>query len=215
VAVNDHPRVAFQGEAGAFGELAIARRWRSGARALGTATFAAAIDLLVDGGSEYAVIPVWNSTIGNVDEAQRALRDREARIDAFDEVVTPVRHALLARPTASRDSIRYVGSHPVALRQCARLFERWRSVSAVTAYDTAGAARELDRFAARVHVDEFDTGAPWYATLPDASEQNLAVIASATVAARYGLVVLDDGVQDDPQNATRFVVLRRRGDDRC
>jgi prephenate dehydratase len=203
------PRVAFQGEPGAFGELAIVRRWRSEAEPVAAPTFGAAIAQVVAGATEFAVLPVWNSTVGDVHDAHAALRAQERWVEVCDEVVTPVRHALLARPGATLDTVRWAGSHPVALGQCARFFERHPAVAAVAAYDTAGAARELDRFGARDVPNGATTCAPWYAPLA-ATPHTLAVIASATVAPRYGLVVLADGIQDDPENATRFAVLRRR-----
>lgn len=208
------PRVAFQGEPGAFGELAIVRRWRSEAQPVAVPTFGAVIDHVVDGTSDFAVLPVWNSTVGDVHDARAALRAQEHRVEVWDEVVTPVRHALLARPGASLDTVRWAGSHPVALGQCARFFACHPTIAAIPAYDTAGAARELDRFAARDVPDEPNapgsTCRPWFADLPVTTLDVLGVVASATVAARYGLVVLDDGIQDDPENATRFAVLRRR-----
>jgi prephenate dehydratase len=204
------PRVAFQGEPGAFGELAIVRRWRSEAQPVAVPTFGAVLDQVVDGTSDFAVLPVWNSTIGDVHDAHAALRAQEHRVEVCDEVVTPVRHALLARPGASLDTVRWAGSHPAALGQCSRFFARHPAIAAIPAYDTAGAARELDRFGARDVPNAATTSRPWYADLPVAAPDALGVVASATVACRYGLVVLDDGIQDDPENATRFAVLRRR-----
>lgn len=88
------------------------------------------------------------------------------------------------------------------------------------AWDTAGAARELAALAAAPGAtpagdartglqDELGTS-PWYAAVPAATPLALGVIASAAVAARHGLAVLADDIQDDPANATRFAVVRTR-----
>lgn len=204
------PRVSYQGEPGAFGEMAIAYRWRRQANAVAAPTFDATIDLVIAGDSDFAVLPVWNTTVGDVRPAQLALDARLHSVEVFDEVVTPVRHALLARPGATIASVRWAGSHPAALGQCARFFADNPSIAAVEAYDTAGAARELDRWRARDVPNDSARGRPWHATLDGATAEQLAVIANAGVAPRYGLAVLADGIQDDPENATRFAVLRRR-----
>ena len=62
--VATHPRVAYQGEPGAYSEMAIGREWRGAATAVSAPTFADTIGLLGRGRVDYAVIPVWNSTIG-------------------------------------------------------------------------------------------------------------------------------------------------------
>lgn len=203
-------RVSYQGEPGAFGEMAITHRWRRAADPIAAPTFDAALDLVVVGDTDFAVLPVWNSTVGDVHAAHRALHERGRWIEICDEVVTPVRHALLARPGATLESVRWAGSHPVALGQCSRFFRDHPAIGAVEAYDTAGAARELDRWGDHATPNGAADRRPWYADLADVTPRCLAVIANAGVAQRYGLVVLADGVQDDPENATRFAVLRRR-----
>jgi prephenate dehydratase len=150
------------------------------------------------------VVPVWNSTIGDVTEACAALDERAARIVRDDEVDVPVRHCLLALPGASLRGIRFVGSHPAALSQCSRLFDAPRRFVPCSAFNTAGAALELSRFndSVRAATD------PWYAHLPIDGGSQLAAIASARAAHRYGLVILHHEVQDDPTNVTRFAVVR-------
>ena len=60
------PRVAYQGEPGAYGEQAIAREWGGAATAIGAPTFRDALSLLGSDGADFAMIPVWNSTIGDI-----------------------------------------------------------------------------------------------------------------------------------------------------
>ncbi len=150
----------------------------------------------------FAVLPRWNATIGTVLPAERALAAFSQRVDILGEVTVPVDFCLMARHSARIDSVRYVGSHPVALPQCSRLFERhphWRPVEAL---DSAGAARELAAMG--------DGGPPaWYDGLA-AEPSQLAVIAGAAAANRYGLTILAHGIQDRADNATRFAVLRLR-----
>lgn len=215
---NGYPRVAFQGELGAYGEAAVSQRWHGSAHAVPTRTFAAVLALIAAGGADYGVLPVWNSTIGDIAEAREALdahADGVDAIHAIDELLVPVRHALIGLPGASLDDVRVIGSHPAALSQCARFFAERPRVTMRAAFDTAGATRELAMLAGgavprHAHARGADVASVWYDGVPFASARELAVIASAAAAARYGLEMLAEDVQDEPTNATRFVVVRSR-----
>ena len=96
-----------------------------------------------------------------------------------------VRQCLIARPGATLDDLRRVSSHPVALAQCRRFFTDNPAIKSVTAYDTAGAVRDLMR----------------------SGQGSEGAIASALAARLYGAHLLLEGIEDDPQNYTRFLVL--------
>lgn len=197
-------RVAYQGVAGAFGEEAVHRLWPDGASARPARTFSDALSAVANGDADRAVIPTWNSSIGRVDAACAALDARAATIVRDREIDVPVRHCLLALPGTSIDGLRYVGSHPAALAQCAGLFGGAHGLVACDAFDTAGAALELSRYGERAPPD----APPWYAGLDVDHPGRLAAIASAGAARHYGLVVLRHDVQDDRTNLTRFVAVR-------
>jgi len=78
-----------------------------------------------------------------------------------------------------------VASHPVALAQCRRFFVEHPWAESVTAYDTAGAVRDL----------------------MSGGQETDAAIASTLAAELYGAEVLLEGIEDDPQNYTRFLIL--------
>lgn len=213
------PRVTFQGESGAYGEDAMVQRWGSAARPLPVRTFAEALARVAEGDADCAVIPVWNSTVGDVEAAVAALAAESARVVSVDDMLVPVRHCLLALPGTVLDEVRHVGSHPVALGQCTRFLGGSRGLVSHEAYDTGGAARELAELAALaglpVPVSGVADGArradrAWYDDIMDVEPGRLAVIASVRAAARHGLDVLLADIQDDPANATRFVIVRPR-----
>jgi prephenate dehydratase len=87
----------------------------------------------------------------------------------------------------SLDRLRAVESHPIALAQCAAWFARHPSIEQRAAYDTAGAARDVAR----------------------ANDPARGALASRVAAARYGLTLLAENVEDRDDNQTRFVVLAR------
>jgi prephenate dehydratase len=203
------PRVAYQGEPGAYGELAIMRQWGGAATPVSATTFSETLSMLGRGGADYAVLPVWNSTIGEIPDTTLLLTHHAARVEAVAELTVPVVHCLLGLPGTSIGAVRYVGSHPTALAQCRSLFVNRRTLQPCVAYDTAGAARELAALGGLGSLTVSSRPAPtWFEPYRPVEPTALAVIAGAGVARLYGLTVLVDGVQDNPANATRFVVVR-------
>lgn len=179
------PRIAFQGEPGAYGEEAVIGYFGAGrVEAAPVPTFAAVCAAVESGTAAGGVLPLENSAAGSVGDALDALV--RGRLRVVGELLLPVRHHLLALPGTELADVERVASHWQALAQCERFLSsrRWTLVAAA---DTAGAARELSQ----------------------AGDRRLAVIASRAAAARYGLAVLAGDIQDDPGNTTRFAVIAR------
>lgn len=203
------PRVAYQGEPGAYGEVAISREWAGQATAIGASTFAEAFALIGRGDTDFAAIPVWNSTIGDIPDTTLLLGHHASRVEIVSELTIPIEHCLLALPGASLPGVRYVGSHATALAQCKRLFANRRHLQPCVAHDTAGAARELATLGATVTaIAGARAATPWFDRYRPTDRRALAVIAGAGVARTYGLVILAESVQDNPSNATRFVIVK-------
>jgi len=182
------PRVAFQGELGAYGDEAIARHWSGAATAVPMRSFDDVVNAVIGGEAESGVLPCWNSVVGAVHDGRRALeRAREQGLRAAGEIEVPVHHQLLANPGTTLDDVIVVASHPVALAQCRRFLSAHPLMMTCPVYDTAGAARDLAR-----------TGVPGHAA-----------IASRAAGERYGLVVLAADIQDVAHNVTRFSVIAR------
>lgn len=198
--------VAYQGVPGANGEAAVSARWRGAARAVPVRTLHALTAAVADGGVDFGVVPVWNSTIGAVRAGCEALEAAATRLAPAGDVTVEVRHALLALPGTTLGDVRVVGSHAAALAQCGRFLGGRAGVRTVAAWSTAGAAAELATLARRGPPRSDD--APWYAALPAVAPESLAVVANAAVAGRYGLAVLAEDIQDEPGNTTRFAVVR-------
>ena len=132
-----------------------------------------------------ALLPIENSLAGSIHENYDRLK--AAPLHIVGETQLRVRHCLLARPGASLGRIRRVASHPVALAQCRRFFAERPHIEPVPAYDTAGSVRDLLR----------------------GGMATQAAIASRLAAEIYGAQVLMEGIEDDPQNYTRFLLLAR------
>ncbi|MES2178644.1 MAG: prephenate dehydratase domain-containing protein [Gemmatimonadota bacterium] len=181
------PIVAFQGESGAFSEAAAAQLVEGPITLLPCATFDDAVRAVVNGHADYAVMPVRNSIAGPVHASIDAM-SLFTSIEQVRELQFPVRLALLGLPGTELDDVRQVLSHQMALLQCKRFLAEHPAIEAVEAHDTAGAARLV---AIR-------------------RDRTVAAIAGAWAARLFGLVVIAEGLEDRADNATTFVLVRRK-----
>ena len=179
------PRVAIQGERGAFSHEAALRALGDDVEIVACETFEALFAAAALGRADRALVPIENSLHGSIHENYDRLSTSDLHI--VGEVPLRVRQCLIARPGSALPTIRRVASHPVALAQCRRFFAEHPQLEAVVAYDTAGSVRDL---------------------LRDGPVTN-AAIGSALAARLYGGQILLEGIEDDPQNYTRFLVLAR------
>jgi prephenate dehydratase len=177
--------VAIQGEKGAFSHQAAIAALGSEIEVLPRATFDELFDSVVDERAERALVPIENSLHGSIHENYDRLKSRPLHI--VGETQLRIRQCLIARPGSSVAMIRRVASHPVALAQCRRFFAERPQVEAVTAYDTAGAVQDLMKGGLATQ----------------------GAIASRLAAELYGAQVLLEGIEDDPENYTRFLLLAR------
>ena len=180
-------RIAFQGEPGAFSEVAC-RRFAPGYAPLACPTFEDAFEAVKSGAAARAMLPVENSLAGRVADIHHLLPEADLHIIA--EHFLPIEHNLLARPGVAIENIKVVRSHAMALGQV-RGFLREHNFRAEMAGDTAGAARRLA-----------ETGA--------ADE---GVIASVIAAENYGLDILARNIEDAGHNTTRFLEMADEPDD--
>ena len=133
-------KVAIQGERGAFSHQAALQLVR-GADVLACATSAQVFDALDSRRAAAAVIPVENTLAGPVGEHLDLLLERDVFVHA--EMRLRIAHNLIAAPGVKLKDIRQVLSHPVALDQCRNFFRKYRGVSAVPFYDTAGSVKHI------------------------------------------------------------------------
>ena len=144
--------------------------------------FREVFEAVTRGEAAAGVVPIENLVNGSVREVYDLLLEHQLRIDR--EVVVPVELCLAALPGQSIEAIERVYSHIQALGQAQR-YLRTRPWNLLTTYNTAGAGRFI--------LDQGDRGA--------------AAVLSRRAAAGLGLQVLADGIQDVPDNRTRFLIL--------
>ena len=182
-AVQNARRVAFQGEPGAYANLA-AKDAVPHATYIPQPTFEDAVEAVRSGDCDLCVIPVENSRIGRIADIHHLLPDSGQHI--VGEHFLPIHHQLLGLKTATLDGITDVYSQAPALAQV-RTILRERKFKAHNWYDTAGSAK---------HVSEL-------------GDVHAAAIASTLAGEIYGLKVLQADVEDEHHNATRFLIMSK------
>lgn len=181
------PKIAFQGVAGAYSERAAheiaARDGFADAEPIGFPSFEAALAALVAGEVQLALLPVQNSICGRIDAARSAIDAHALRV--VGEIEARIEHCLTALPGVDLQGLRRVRSHPVALDQCRLFLGTLPHVLAEPWPDTADAARSV----------------------AEARDPTIAAICHEDAGRHHGLVVLRQGVADEPDNRTRFLLL--------
>ena len=182
-------RIAYLGPAGTFTEMAAKQlRTIGAAELIPTASVAEALDFVLAGKAERAVVPIENSIEGGVSATSDALV-QFAGVQIYGEYLVPVSFDLMAKPGTALKDVSAVLTHPVAYAQCRNwLAENLPTHSHVPAASTAAAAKALANGAA---VD--------------------AVIAASGAAELYGLSILASDIGENKQAQTRFVEVGLQG----
>ncbi len=175
--------IAFQGEPGAYSELACTHVYPDSVR-IPSQTFEEAFQKVETGEVDLAMIPLENSTAGRVEEIYQQIPN--TKLFAIGEHFEPISHCLMAAPGTKIEQLTHVGSHPQALAQCAGNAKKL-GLQPVVMSDTAGAALQLTQQPQPEH----------------------AAIASSLAAELYGLEILQRDFQDRSGNTTRFLVFSR------
>lgn len=180
-------RIAIQGEPGSFSHQATLAML-PGATIEPCAVSADVFNELIEGSVDAAVIPIENSLAGSVLEHFDLLLQHDVRV--VRESLLHIRHNLIAVPETSLESIACVYSHPVALAQCRHFLAEHPEMRSLAFYDTAGSVK---------HIME-------------SNDHHAAAIASEAAAHYYGAQILRAGIEDNPENYTRFFLVLRAAD---
>jgi len=177
-------KIAIQGEPGSFSHEAAMKLVPDGEIIpcpLSAEVFAA----VESGAVEAAVIPIENSLAGSVAEHFDLLLSHDVQV--VQETRLRIRHNLIGLAGVVIEEIERVFSHPVALAQCRKFLAAHPRMEAVAFYDTAGSVMQLLKL----------------------QDRHIAGIASEAAAEYYGAQILAAGIEDNPENYTRFFLVRR------
>jgi prephenate dehydratase len=174
-------KIAFQGERGAYSEQAVFEYF-GGVEAQPCDTFEAVFGAVISGVCASALIPIENSLAGSIHQNYDLLLQNQLYI--VGEYLLRVRHCLIAMPGVAKSEIKRAISHPQALGQCAG-YLRTHNIRPEPAYDTAGSVK----------------------LLRESGAKDAAAIASRRAAEIHEMHILEEGIEDHPENYTRFLAI--------
>ena len=176
-------RLAYLGPAGTYTEQA-ALTYDPEARLLPYTTIPTVASAVESGEADEGVVPIENSLEGSVTFTLDLLI-HDSKLFIRHEVVLPIHHNLLVKPGAAIDEIGLIYSHPQALAQCRSfLVNHLHGARPVASLSTSAAVEDMQK-----------------------SQTVAAAIANQRSATLYGAEILVEGIEDNPNNMTRFVVL--------
>ena len=178
-------KVAFQGERGAYSEVAARELLGKTITPVPCDSFETLFDKVTHKRAELGVIPIENSLVGSIHKNYDLLLEHNLKV--IGEIQLRVSHALIAPPNVSFNKISKVYSHPMALEQCRKFFKKHKTIAPISYYDTAGAVRMI----------------------AESGITNSAAIASSYAAQIYKMKLLKQAIEDEKHNYTRFLLLSR------
>jgi prephenate dehydratase len=177
--------IAYQGETGAFSELAAKKFFGEKILLSPSLTFEVVFKKVKSGEADYGVVPVENSLYGSVFETFDLLLKNTFKI--VGELNLQINHYLMSNKKYDLKQIKKIYSHPQALGQCSVFLKSLKNTEVLPVYDTAGAAKIISSH----------------------KEDNSAAIASKIAAEEYGLKIIKSYVQNNEKNFTRFLVIAK------
>ncbi|WP_051638618.1 prephenate dehydratase [Butyrivibrio sp. NC2002] len=182
----ENPRVVYQGEPGAYSEMAAIDFFGKDVNSEGLLHFEDTFKRLMDNTADYAVLPIENSSTGAIRQVYDLLAKYECYI--VGETTVRVRHNLMVLPDADISDIKAVFSHEQGLFQCEEYLSEHSEWEKIPQADTAGSARMV-------------------AELKDKTK---AAICSSRAAEIYGLKIIQKEINTNTNNTTRFVVISKK-----
>ncbi len=176
-------KVVFQGVEGAYSQQAMQEYFGKDCDSFHVETWKDAMEAIKNGYADYAVLPIENSSAGIVSENYDLLVEYDNYIVA--EQIIKIDHVLVGCADADISDIQTVYSHPQALMQCSDYLEEHRNWEKISIKNTAMAAKKVN----------------------DDHDPSQAAIAGRITAELYGLKVLDEAIQNDKNNSTRFIIV--------
>jgi len=176
-------KISFQGEHGAYSEASAQRFFKNNIESIPCRTFRDVLEETESGNSDYAILPVENSIEGSVGQSFDAILS--SNLYAVGEIYLEIHHCLISN--GKIDEIDTVYSHPQALGQCSDFIQK-KSLKTVPAYDTAGSVK----------------------IIKDLNEKNVAAIASKNAAEIYNMPIIQEEIENDSNNVTRFLIFSKQ-----
>jgi prephenate dehydratase len=177
-------RIAIQGIKASFQEEAAYKYFGKDIETVECNSFKATCDLLEKNEVDYVMMAIENSIAGSLLPNYTLIREYNFAI--VGEVYLPIQLHLMGLPGVKFKDVKYVTSHPIAIRQCVDFFYDYPTIQIIEGNDTAACAKKI-------------------------SEEKLTdtvAIANTMAAELYGLEIIERRIESNKKNYTRFLVLR-------
>jgi len=176
-------RVAIQGIRASFHEEAAFRYFGENIETVECGSFKQTFDALQNNQADYVVMAIENSIAGSILPNYSLLLNYNFPV--VGEVYLPIQLHLMALPGVAFEDVKYVTSHPIAIRQCVDFFDEYPHLKIVESSDTAACAKRIR----------------------DEQLTDTVAIANTLAARLYGLDVLERRIESNKKNFTRFLIL--------
>ena len=186
MSVKKKTRVAIQGIATSFHEVAAMQYFGAAIDTVECLSFHALCEALNNNQADYAVMAIENSIAGSILPNYFLLQQYHFTI--LGEVYLPIHMHLLALPGARLSDITTIESHPMAIRQCADYLQRLTRVEIRESDDTAWSAKKIKT----------------------QKLKNTAAIANEQAAKKFGLTIIEKRIETHKKNFTRFLMLSKK-----
>jgi prephenate dehydratase len=180
---TDKPRVAIQGIRASFHEEAAFLYFGENIHTLECNSFKQTFEALQQGEADYVVMAIENSIAGSILPNYSLLL--HYGFPVIGEIYLPIQLHLMALPGVKFEDVKYVTSHPIAIRQCVDFFDEYPHLNIVESNDTAACAKRIR----------------------DQQLTDTVAIANTLAARLYGLDVLERRIESNKKNFTRFLIL--------
>ena len=179
-------KVAIQGVAGAFHDEAARKFFNDDIELAECSTFRQLCEGVDCGAVDFGIMAIENTIAGSLLQNYGYLDEFKLKI--IGEVYLRIRMNLMALPGTAIDDVKFVFSHPIALRQCGEYLDSLpRDVKIIEADDTAESAKRI----------------------ADEKLANSAAVAGEAAARMYGMEIIKEGIETVKQNYTRFIALAK------
>lgn len=181
---KERPAVAAQGIEGAYGHTAALQLFSNGSISF-YASFQEVFNAVENGDVDYGIIPVENSTAGEVTVNMELLERHNVYI--CDTTTVECAHVLAAKRGVSEEDIKMIFGHEQAIRQCTEYLESRQGLTVIPYHNNAAAAKMV----------------------AENPSNELGCICSEECAEMHGLAVVHKNIATDPDNCTRFICVSK------
>ncbi|MDB5018914.1 MAG: prephenate dehydratase [Pedobacter sp.] len=182
-------RVAIQGTKASFHEEAAFKFFGKDIQTIECDSFKQTCESMQKNEADFVVMAIENSIAGSLLPNYTLLREYNFTITG--EVYLPIELHLMALPGVKFEDIKYVTSHPIALRQCIDFIDQFPQLQVVESSDTAACAKKIR----------------------EEQLTDTVAIANTLAAELYGLNIIERRIESNRKNYTRFLILKNHPDE--